>query len=168
MKKFVVYLNLLAIIALCSSEIGCNGSGEKGKLILSVPDYAIGVVLGSTNASDSTLIANLKQLRAYDNDLQMALGASKDKSMAYFTITKKINPCCPCAPGSRACCQCPMGMTFAAPKTMNASAKRDDGTELAKETVDEVDLFTLDPSDPTTKVTISGNGISQPIEFTRE
>lgn len=168
MKKYVVYFNLLVIAVLCFSEFGCNDNGQKGMLILPIPDYAIGMVLSNTKDCDSTLLGNLKQLREYDNDLHKALHGSKNKSLQDFTITKKINPCCPCAPGMRGCCQCPMNLTLAAPTTMNVSITKDDGSALAKSTLDGVDLFTLTADDPTTKVTVSGNGISQQLDFSRQ
>lgn len=133
-----------------------------GRLILSIPDWALGVMLNNSTNSQ-VVLDSLKVLRNFDTELDTALLPGV---IGKYTLTKKINPCCPCAAGGTTCCNCQKSMTFASPTSMDASVTVDatPSIRLEAEKHGRISLFTVPPNAGDT-LTVTGRGIIAPLKF---
>lgn len=174
MKKSILLKSFLlgAIVLLTlSSTTTFNNDDSKcpvpsGMLILSIPDWALGLTIN--NANQSCDIENLKVLRTFDTELHLSL-LKNSKDFGDYTLTKKINPCCPCSDGGRGCCVCKSNLYFASPTSMNASVKIAVSGELLtpdpKYNGSGVDVFQVPASLAVNALLIEGKGITSPLRF---
>lgn len=163
MKKLLLIGIVAMLILSCNNpnKLATPEEQSTGRLILSIPDWALGVMLnGSTNGQ--AVLDSLKVLRNFDTELDTALLPGP---IGKYTLTKKINPCCPCSAGGTSCCNCQKSMTFASPTSMNASVTvGTDTNSLMAEKHGRISLFTIPPNAGDT-LTITGRGIITPLKF---
>jgi len=137
---------------------------ESIKVILSIPDWALGKYLTDEKPLPCSHLENLKALRGFDNVLYKTL--LEKHPLGKYILTKKYNPCCPCSGSGSSCCRCLQSMVFASPSLMQTSVKNaKDGSDLTKDTQQGMDFFTIPQNAPADSLIIDGKGIGAPLKF---
>lgn len=166
MKKHFIYALLIILFFGCDTDekqITQPNDIESSLLVISIPAIMLDKSFGVDELFKNTTPEDFKAMWNLDKEVHRRL--VENKSIGKFTLTRKINPCCPCSTSEPTCCMCLETMSFASPTSMNASVQLVDSngnaTPLSKNTFesDGIDLFTItsDTSDGNYSLVVTMN-----------
>jgi len=169
MKKVIFYASLCSLLAIgCTSKTEKRTPFEKNldsvKLIVSIPDWALGVTLNSTANSSNCLplLDSLKKLRTFQVFLDTTL---LKKAKGTYVLSRKINPCCPCTTDGNDCCPCQGGIILASPSSMQVTISFQNAAVTPTTPIAGIDYFNVPNAVQGSTLVIQGRGIPAPLNF---